>query len=171
MTWRQAKEAGRAATLLAVAAGMPTGRVALVCTAVLAGQASIGWSNDWLDADRDRAVARADKPVVQGAVGPALLRAAAPVAAATAVVLSLLLGLVPGLLLLYALVPLEPNVARKSTLVLPPWGVLPEVAPDDVFGTFILLEAARRAPRLRRFVQISTHQVYGSVPEGASRVE
>ena len=30
----------------------------LVCAAVLAGQASIGWSNDWLDADRDRAVAR-----------------------------------------------------------------------------------------------------------------
>jgi 4-hydroxybenzoate polyprenyltransferase len=88
------------ATLLAVAAGVSGPRAVLLCAAVLAGQASIGWSNDWLDADRDRAVARADKPVVQGAVGPALLRAAALVAAATAVVLSLLLGLVPGLLLL-----------------------------------------------------------------------
>jgi 4-hydroxybenzoate polyprenyltransferase len=88
------------ATLLAVAAGMPAGRVALVCAAVAAGQASIGWSNDWLDADRDRAVARADKPVVQGAVAPSLLRSAALVAVAVAVVLSLLLGLVPGLLLL-----------------------------------------------------------------------
>jgi dTDP-glucose 4,6-dehydratase len=39
----------------------------------------------------------------------------------------------------------------------------------DVFGTFVLLEAARRAPGLRRFVQISTDEVYGSVPEGASR--
>jgi dTDP-glucose 4,6-dehydratase len=39
----------------------------------------------------------------------------------------------------------------------------------DVFGTFVLLEAARRAPRLRRFVQISTDEVYGSVAEGASR--
>ena len=39
----------------------------------------------------------------------------------------------------------------------------------DVFGTFVLLEAARRAPDLRRFVQISTDEVYGSVPEGASR--
>jgi dTDP-glucose 4,6-dehydratase len=39
----------------------------------------------------------------------------------------------------------------------------------DVFGTFVLLEAARRAPRLRRFVQISTDEVYGSVPVGASR--
>jgi 4-hydroxybenzoate polyprenyltransferase len=88
------------ATLLAVAAGLPGARSALVCAAVLAGQASIGWSNDWLDADRDRAVARADKPVVQGAVEPARLRTAALVAATLAVVLSLALGIVPGLLLL-----------------------------------------------------------------------
>jgi dTDP-glucose 4,6-dehydratase len=39
----------------------------------------------------------------------------------------------------------------------------------DVEGTFVLLEAARRAPSLRRFVQISTDEVYGSVPVGSSR--
>jgi dTDP-glucose 4,6-dehydratase len=39
----------------------------------------------------------------------------------------------------------------------------------DVLGTFVLLEAARRAPHLKRFVQISTDEVYGSVPTGASR--
>src|SRR5687768_3192578 len=39
----------------------------------------------------------------------------------------------------------------------------------DVIGTFVLLEAARQAPKLRRFVQISTDEVYGSVPEGASK--
>ena len=39
----------------------------------------------------------------------------------------------------------------------------------DVYGTFVLLEAARAAPHLRRFVQISTDEVYGSVPTGASR--
>jgi 4-hydroxybenzoate polyprenyltransferase len=88
------------ATLLALGAGVHGGRAALVGIAVLAGQASIGWSNDWLDADRDRAVARADKPVVQGAVRPAGLRSAALIAAALAVVLSLTLGVVPGLLLL-----------------------------------------------------------------------
>jgi dTDP-glucose 4,6-dehydratase len=38
----------------------------------------------------------------------------------------------------------------------------------DVYGTFVLLEAARQAPRLRRFVQISTDEVYGSVPHGSS---
>jgi len=35
-------------------------------------------------------------------------------------------------------------------------------------GTFVLLEAARHAAGLRRFVQISTDEVYGSVPEGSS---
>ena len=38
----------------------------------------------------------------------------------------------------------------------------------DVEGTFVLLEAARRAKALRRFVQISTDEVYGSVATGAS---
>ena len=88
------------ATLLAVAAGVGPGRTALLLVAVLAGQASIGWSNDWLDAGRDRAVARPDKPVVQGAVAPSTLRGAALAAAALAVVTSLALGVVPGVLLL-----------------------------------------------------------------------
>jgi dTDP-glucose 4,6-dehydratase len=44
-----------------------------------------------------------------------------------------------------------------------------EFITTDVFGTFVLLDAARRAPDLRRFVQISTDEVYGSVPEGSSR--
>jgi dTDP-glucose 4,6-dehydratase len=39
----------------------------------------------------------------------------------------------------------------------------------DVEGTFVLLEAARRATHLRRFIQISTDEVYGSVATGASR--
>ena len=38
----------------------------------------------------------------------------------------------------------------------------------DVEGTWVLLEAARRATGLERFIQISTDEVYGSVPEGAS---
>jgi dTDP-glucose 4,6-dehydratase len=38
----------------------------------------------------------------------------------------------------------------------------------DVEGSWVLLEAARRNPKLKRFVQISTDEVYGSVPEGSS---
>jgi dTDP-glucose 4,6-dehydratase len=44
-----------------------------------------------------------------------------------------------------------------------------EFIKTDVEGTFVLLEAARRAPGLTRFVQISTDEVYGSVTTGASR--
>jgi dTDP-glucose 4,6-dehydratase len=43
-----------------------------------------------------------------------------------------------------------------------------EFIQTDVYGTFVLLEAAREAPSLTRFVQISTDEVYGSVPEGRS---
>jgi dTDP-glucose 4,6-dehydratase len=43
-----------------------------------------------------------------------------------------------------------------------------EFITTDVFGTFVLLEAAREATHLRRFIQISTDEVYGSVPEGSS---
>jgi dTDP-glucose 4,6-dehydratase len=39
----------------------------------------------------------------------------------------------------------------------------------DVFGTFVLLDAAREASALRCFVQISTDEVYGSVETGHSR--
>jgi dTDP-glucose 4,6-dehydratase len=44
-----------------------------------------------------------------------------------------------------------------------------EFIKTDVYGTFVLLEAARENPSLRRFVQISTDEVYGSVPEGSSK--
>jgi dTDP-glucose 4,6-dehydratase len=44
-----------------------------------------------------------------------------------------------------------------------------EFITTDVFGTFVLLEAAREAPKLRKFIQISTDEVYGSVAEGSSR--
>jgi len=37
----------------------------------------------------------------------------------------------------------------------------------DVYGTFVLLEAARRAGH-QRFVQVSTDEVYGDVPVGSS---
>lgn len=39
----------------------------------------------------------------------------------------------------------------------------------DIVGTYVLLEAARRAQRLKWFIQISTDEVYGSVATGASR--
>jgi len=79
-------------TALAALAGRgPAGCVA-VAVAVLAGQLSTGWSNDWFDAARDTAVGRTDKPIVAGTVDVATVRAAALVAVVACVPLSLLSG-------------------------------------------------------------------------------
>jgi len=43
-----------------------------------------------------------------------------------------------------------------------------EFIQTDIIGTFVLLEAAREAKDLKVFVQISTDEVYGSVPTGES---
>ncbi|MFE5336408.1 UbiA family prenyltransferase [Isoptericola sp. NPDC056573] len=86
------------ALVFAVGVGLPGGRALLVTAAVAAGQLSVGWSNDWLDAARDRRVGRADKPTVTGAVAPRTLRTAAIAALTGCVVLSFATGLVPGLL-------------------------------------------------------------------------
>jgi len=47
---------------------------------VFTDQLSIGWSNDYLDAERDRAVLRSDKPVATGAIEPRVAGIAAVVA-------------------------------------------------------------------------------------------
>ena len=54
--------------LLAWSAGHTLARGLLVTTAVLTGQLTIGWSNDLIDARRDRAVGRTDKPLAAGDV-------------------------------------------------------------------------------------------------------
>ena len=77
---------------LGALAGLSAGRTALVAAAVLAGQLSIGWSNDALDAERDRAVRRSDKPVAAGAVSPRAVAVAAGTALVAAVALSATLG-------------------------------------------------------------------------------
>jgi 4-hydroxybenzoate polyprenyltransferase len=83
--------------LLAWAAGLDAGRAALVVAAVLAGQLSIGWSNDLVDARRDRAVGRTDKPLAIGHLAERAVRAACAVAVVACVPLSLLCGWLAGL--------------------------------------------------------------------------
>ena len=84
------------AAAYAAGAGADARLVVLVALAVLTGQLSVGWSNDWLDAARDRAVGRADKPVATGGVTAGTVRTAALVAAAACVGLSFLLGAAAG---------------------------------------------------------------------------
>jgi protoheme IX farnesyltransferase len=57
-----------AMTLLAVGVGHRGWAIPGVFAAVGATQLSVGWVNDWLDADRDRISGRRDKPVAAGAV-------------------------------------------------------------------------------------------------------
>ncbi|GAB3076041.1 MULTISPECIES: UbiA family prenyltransferase [unclassified Phycicoccus] len=78
--------------LLAVAAGHSFGSGLLVVAAVATGQLGIGWSNDLIDADRDRRVGRTDKPVATGAASEAVVRSAIAVSLVACVVLSLACG-------------------------------------------------------------------------------
>ena len=80
------------AVVLGVGSGLEPVRVLLVGVAVLLGQLSIGFSNDWVDAARDRAVARQDKPVARGDVSVTTVRTAAWVTAALTVPASFALG-------------------------------------------------------------------------------
>ncbi len=79
--------------LLAAGAGHSLGTGALVTAAVGTGQLTIGWSNDLVDAARDRAVGRPDKPVARGEVSERVVRAAVGVAGVLCVALSLACGL------------------------------------------------------------------------------
>lgn len=84
------------ALVLVAGAGARGGTVVLVGAAVLAGQLSVGLSNDWLDAERDRAVGRRDKPVAVGRVPEAAVRTAALAAVVACAVASWATGPVTG---------------------------------------------------------------------------
>src|SRR3972149_7636104 len=79
------------ATTLAVSAGRGTVSV-WVALAVLSGQLSVGWSNDYLDRDRDRLAGRTDKPIVAGQVSARTVGAGAMIAALVCVPLSMMSG-------------------------------------------------------------------------------
>lgn len=83
--------------LLAWSAGSDLRSGALVTAAVFTGQLSIGWSNDLIDAGRDRAVHRADKPLATGSLAGSTVAGAVVAALVACVVLSLLCGVRSGL--------------------------------------------------------------------------
>jgi heme o synthase len=76
--------------LLALVVGHAAAGVVLVTATMLACQLGIGWSNDWRDADRDVAAARADKPVAAGGIARRTVGRAALAAGAAFLVFSLL---------------------------------------------------------------------------------
>jgi 4-hydroxybenzoate polyprenyltransferase len=86
-----------ALTALAVTTGRSAWGVVAVAAAILAGQLSIGWSNDWLDAARDTRTGRRDKPIPAGQISAGAVRTAALLAVLACIPLSLLSGLLAAL--------------------------------------------------------------------------
>ena len=123
------------ATALAVAAGAGL-RSAWIAAAVLSGQLSVGWSNDWIDRDRDRAVARSDKPLVRGEVDEDAVRNGAALALGICAVLSLSLGWLAGTVHLAAVaLAWSYNAGLKSS----PLSVLPYMGAFGLLPGFVTL--------------------------------
>nr|WP_297422393.1 UbiA family prenyltransferase [uncultured Actinotalea sp.] len=128
---------------VAVAVGAPVTTVVVVVVSVLLGQLSIGWSNDWIDAARDVAVGRADKPVVRGLVSPGTLRGAAVAAAVAGILLPLAVG-VPAAVAHVVVVASGwlYNVGLKSSV----WSWVPYAAAFGALPALVVL-ALPGAPR------------------------
>lgn len=96
--WTRAAHPLPVLAVTAVAAGLAAsyghswGQGALLTAAVFFGQLSVGWLNDLADARRDALTGRRDKPVAQGLLAPAAVRAATAGAATATLLLSLLCG-------------------------------------------------------------------------------
>jgi 4-hydroxybenzoate polyprenyltransferase len=126
------------AAALAAALGSDGGTIVLVTVAVGTGQLSVGWSNDWIDAPRDVAVGRTDKPVVAGLVTARTLRDAAFGALAVCVAASLALGVVPGVAHLVAVGGAWAYNARLKATV---WSWLPYALSFGLLAVFVVLAA------------------------------
>ncbi|KAA9089473.1 UbiA family prenyltransferase [Microbacterium radiodurans] len=123
---------------LGLAVGLDAWRLALLAVAVLLGQLSIGISNDALDAERDRAVGRRDKPLVRGEVS----RRTAWIAAALAVVLALGLSAPLGWAMLLAhAVTIASGWAYNLGLKATPLSVVPFLVSFGLFPSLASLAA------------------------------
>lgn len=111
------------AALLALAFDSPWPLTAIVVVAVLTGQLVIGWSNDLIDADRDRSDERSDKPLAGGSITKAHVRAAVAASLVLCVLASLALGWRAGLIHLVLLV--GSGVAYNAGLKATKWSFVP----------------------------------------------
>jgi 4-hydroxybenzoate polyprenyltransferase len=131
------------AALLAIGVGRAAAGVLASAAAVLASQLSVGWVNDAIDAPRDAAVGRTDKPVATGAVGRRTVAACGAAAALAMVLLAFLSGPSAGLVLTLALASaLLYDWPLKST----PVSVLPYAVSFACLPSFVVLGAGHRPP-------------------------
>lgn len=122
--------------VLGVTVGMSPLRVLALASAILAGQLSIGWSNDWIDAERDSAVGRADKPVAQGLVTAGTVGTAAFLAFAASMTISFALGPWAGVAH-FALV--ASGWAYNAGLKRTAWSVVPFIVSFGLLPTVVTL--------------------------------
>jgi 4-hydroxybenzoate polyprenyltransferase len=103
--------------VLAIAGHSGPATTAVFAVAVLAGELSIGWSNDVFDAPADAAAGRTDKPIVAGQVSLDAVRSAALVALVAGIALSFLVSIPTGLInLLMMAAGWAYNAGLKATL-------------------------------------------------------
>ncbi|WP_245614438.1 UbiA family prenyltransferase [Actinokineospora inagensis] len=152
-----------AATALAVGLGQTVWGAVAVASAVFAGQLSVGWLNDLVDAPRDAKVGRADKPVASGQVSVGLIRALVVISATAAVGLSLLSGLLAGAAHIVALVSAWAYDLRvKSTVV----SVLPYTVSFGLLTVFVTLGLP--APHWPPWWLVATASLLGSAAHFAN---
>lgn len=124
------------ATVLAAAAGRGPAGTAWVAAAVLAGQCSIGWANDYVDRERDARVGRRDKPIAVGAVPARVVGAAALGAVALTVPLSFASGAAAGTAHVAAVaLGWAYDLGLKAT----PWSVVPYAGAFGLLPMFVSL--------------------------------
>jgi 4-hydroxybenzoate polyprenyltransferase len=132
------------AGLLGVAVGLGGAEVVLVVAAVGTGQLTIGWTNDLVDAARDRAVGRTDKPLATGELSATTVRVCCAIALVLTVVLSLAAGPVAGLV---ALVVVASGWAYNLGLKSTPLSWLPYATAFGALPAFVsLVDDADRWP-------------------------
>lgn len=126
-------------TALAVQVGRGTGAW-WVLLAVLTGQLSVGWSNDYFDRQRDGHSHRMDKPIVAGQVRASVVGACAVVALILCIPLSMLSGWRAGAAHLVAVcLAWMYNIKFKSTIA----SAVPYIVAFGLLPVFVTLGLAR----------------------------
>ena len=128
------------AAALAWRAGGGGADLLLFAGGFLAGELSIGWSNDYADADRDARAGRTDKPIVAGVVSRRAVAVAAAIALGLSVVLCFLVAPATGLINIVQMgAGWAYNLGLKATVAsglayLVGFGLIPAIAASVVPG-------------------------------------
>ena len=123
------------AGVLSLGAGRGWGSLVMMA-AIGSGQLAVGWSNDYLDRERDRASGRLDKPIPAGRIPARVVGAAAMTALVACIPLSLASGLASALT---HLVALSCAFAYNAWLKTRPVSVLPYAAAFGLLPAIVTL--------------------------------